>query len=96
MDKDISYSIAVFMVIFLAGLALNLLRRHYIFQLLGIAFLFMYTVIRSVYILQVNVDITFREFYISSLPMLMGISACLTSMVLGFWLFPHIRRKFKD
>lgn len=96
MDVYISYSIAVFVIVFLSGLIVNLLEKHYIFQLLGIAFFFMYTILKSLSILNIDDNISFKEFYITSLPMLMGIAACLISMVLGFWLFPTIRDRFKD
>jgi len=36
------------------------------------------------------------ELYLLSLPMFAGISACLTAMVLGFWIFPHIRDRFRE
>lgn len=92
-DAYISYSIAVFVVVLITGCILNLLEQHYVFQLLGIAFFFTYSIFRSFSIFQNNFNVSPREVYIALLPMLVGISACLISMVLGFWIFPHIRKK---
>jgi len=39
-DLTISYSVAVFIVVLLSASVLNLLKEHYIFQITGIAFLF--------------------------------------------------------
>lgn len=92
----ISYSISVFVIVFISGCAANLLKQHYIFQLAGIAFLFTFSIIRTVNLLQQNSELPFWRLYFDLLPLYAGISACLITMVLGFWIFPHIRRKFKD
>lgn len=89
------YSIGVFTVVLIAGCALNLYRRHFIFQLAGIAFLFTFVIFRFADSVQNNYEITARFFYMETFPALMGISACLISMVLGFWLFPLIRSKIQ-
>ena len=96
MTPAFSYSIAVFFIIFISGCAVNLLKQHYIFQLLGIAFFFTYIVVNSAIYLESTPSMTFQGFFYRSLPSLFGISACLISMTLGFWIFPVIRRKFKD
>jgi len=96
MTPAFSYSIAVFFIILVSGCAVNLLKQHYIFQLLGIAFFFTYIVINSAIFLESTPDGTFQNLFYRSLPSLFGISACLISMTLGFWIFPVIRDKFKD
>ena len=96
MTPAFSYSIAVFFIIFIAGCAVNLLVQHYIFQLLGIAFFFTYIIINSAVYVENSFDATFIELFYRSLPSLFGISACLISMTLGFWLFPSIRNKIRD
>lgn len=90
----ISYSIWVFVIVLISGCILNLLKQHYIFQLAGIAFFFTYAVFKSMGIMRHTPDASFRELYFASLPMLTGTSACLASMLAGFWIFPSIRRKF--
>lgn len=96
MTPAISYSIAVFFIILIAGCAVNLLKQHYIFQLLGIAFFFTYIIINSVVFMAGTYDATFNNLFYRSLPSLFGISACLISMTLGFWIFPSIRTRFRD
>jgi hypothetical protein len=101
MDMGISgafywYSIGVFSIVFISGCIVNLLERHYIFQLAGIAFFFMFIISKAFFVLLDNPELSFKEFFIMSFPMLLGISACMISMVLGFWMFPDLRRKFKD
>lgn len=92
----ISYSTWVFIIVLISGCAINLLKQHYIFQLAGISFFFTYIILRTAHMLTITPDISFAELYFASYPMLMGISACLISMVIGFWIFPHIRKRFKD
>ena len=96
MSSAFSYSIAVFVIILIAGCAVNLLVQHYIFQLLGIAFFFTYIIINSAMFVENTYDVAFTDLFYRSLPSLFGISACLISMTLGFWIFPSIRSKFKD
>jgi hypothetical protein len=96
MSSAFSYSIAVFFIILIAGCAVNLLKQHYIFQLLGIAFFFTYIIINSAIAIESNADIVFRDLFYRSLPLLFGISACLISMTLGFWIFPGIRERIKE
>lgn len=96
MSAAFSYSIAVFVIVLIAGCAVNLLKEHYIFQLLGIAFFFTYIIINSAISIESSVDVSFRDLFYSSLPLLFGISSCLISMTLGFWLFPAIRDKIKE
>ena len=95
-EDYISYSIVVFIIVLLAGCILNLLKRHYIFQLSGIAFQFTYMAFKSVRILVENPNEMPVKLYIFFLPTLMGISACLVSMVLGFWMFPYVRMRLRD
>lgn len=96
MSPALSYSIAVFFIILVAGCAVNLLKQHYIFQMLGIAFFFTYIIVNSaIYIERVS-DAGFTILFYRSLPCLFGISACLISMTLGFWIFPVFRDKFRD
>lgn len=93
---SVSYSIAVFIVVLLSGSVLNLLRQHYIFQITGIAFLFMVGVSRmTVTILNSSVT-SLSQLYFILLPILSAIGACLVSMSLGFWVFPIVRSKFKN
>jgi hypothetical protein len=96
MSPALSYSIAVFLIIMVAGCAVNLLRQHYLFQILGIAFFFTYLVINSAVYVESVSSTTFQAVFYRSLPSLFGISACLISMTLGFWIFPVIRGKFRD
>jgi hypothetical protein len=96
MSPAFSYSIAVFFIILIAGCAVNLLRQHYIFQLLGIAFFFTYILINSAVYIDRGSPISFNDLFYRSLPSMFGISACLISLTLGFWIFPVIRGKFKD
>ena len=96
MSLAFSYSIAVFIIIFIASCCVNLLEEHYIFQLIGIAFFFTYIVINSSLFLESKADATFQDLFYRVLPSLFGISACLISLTLGFWVFPAIRNKFKD
>lgn len=96
MTPAFSYSIAVFFIILIAACAVNLLKQHYVFQLLGIAFFFTFIVVNSATFLESTAEVTFRDLFYRSLPSLFGISACLISMTLGFWIFPSLREKFKD
>ena len=96
MSPAFSYSIAVFMIIFVAGCSVNLLKQHYIFQLIGIAFFFTYIVVNSAILVDNTVNITFYQLFYKSLPSLFGMSACLICLALGVWIFPEIRSKFKD
>lgn len=96
MTPAFSYSIAVFFIILISGCTVNLLRQHFVFQLLGIAFFFTFIIINSAMFLERNSEATFQELFYRSLPSLFGISACLISMTLGFWLFPKIRYRFRD
>lgn len=93
---ELPYLTAVYLIVLISGCAINLLRRHYIVQLAGIAFLFTYAVCKSFVLFKNNLNVDLREVYFSFLPSLAGISACLSSMVLGFWIFPAIRKKVKD
>lgn len=95
-EAALSYSISVFIIVLISGCVINLLRQHHIFQLTGIAFFFTYFVIKSVSNFQKNPHLSASDFFLTSLPMLMGISACLISMVIGFWIFPYVRKKFKS
>lgn len=96
MSPAVSYSIAVFFIILISGCAVNLLRQHYIFQLLGIAFFFTYIVMNTAVLFECTPDATLKALFYRSLPSLFGISACLISMTLGFWIFPVVRRKIRD
>ncbi len=89
----INYSISVFVIVLLSGCILNLLKQHFIFQLSGIAFLFTFFIYKCFKITYLNPSIQLNEVYISVLPILIAISACLISMVFGFWFFPPIRKK---
>lgn len=95
MSPAFSYSIAVFIIIFIAGFAVNLLKKHYIFQLLGIAFFFTYITISSAIYIERTTETSFRAIFYRSMPSLFGISACLVSMTLGFWLYPVLRKKIR-
>ncbi len=96
MSPAFSYSIAVFIIIFIAGFAVNLLRQHYIFQLLGIAFFFTYIIINTAVYMERTSEITFQTLFSRSMPSLFGISACLITMTLGFWLYPVLRKKIRQ
>jgi hypothetical protein len=95
-DFSISYSIAVFTVVLLAASVLNLLKQHYIFQITGIAFLFLTAIIKTTSMIKSGEVVSLSQLYFMLLPILSGISACLVSMSLGFWIFPFIRRKFRN
>lgn len=96
MSTAFSYSIAVFIIIFIAGFAVNLLKQHYIFQLLGIAFFFTYIIINSAVYMERTSETTFKTLFFRSMPSLFGISACLITMTLGFWLYPVLRKKIRQ
>lgn len=89
------YSIGVFVIVLISGCIVNLLKHHYVIQLTGVSILFTYSIIKTVNLIHEYSELTLKQLYIVSLPILSGISACLISMVLGFWFFPGIRRKFK-
>jgi hypothetical protein len=90
------YSIGVFVILLISGCIVNLLKHHYIIQLTGISILFSFIIIRTIQVFHKYSDLTLKELYVVSLPVLSGISACLISMVIGFWFFPVIRRRFKN
>jgi len=96
MYRIAEYSVAVFIIVLISGCILNLLKQHYIFQLGGIAFFLTFMFFKSIYIIRKTYDIRPAEFYASMLPLLGGLSACVVSMLLGFWIFPYIRKKFKN
>jgi hypothetical protein len=81
-------------VVLISASILNLLKQHFIFQVTGIAFLFMFMIIKASMLLKSNSNILFADLYYSILPILSGIGACLVAMALGFWIFPPIRRIF--
>lgn len=89
------YSIAFFIVVFFAATALNLYRQHYVFQVTGIAFLFVFTIIKVTSIIRKDYEVTLAEVYGGILPLISSIGACLVAMSLGFWIFPVIRGKIK-
>lgn len=91
-----AYSISVFIIVLISGCVLNLLEQHYIFQLGGIAFLLLFAFFKSVSIMQKNIGMPVNELYLILLPVLAGVSACVTSMFLGFWIFTYIRKRFKN
>ena len=91
----LSYSLAVFTIVFISGCAVNLLKRHFIFQLTGIAFFFTCAIFKVFGLLASKPEVTTKELYFTSFPLMAGISSCLISMVLGFWAFPVIRKKIK-
>ncbi len=95
MSPAFSYSIAVFIILFIAGFAVNLLKRHYVFQLLGIAFLFTYIIINSAIYIENTSETSFQTIFLRSMPSLFGISACLITMTLGFWMYPFLRKKIR-
>jgi predicted tellurium resistance membrane protein TerC len=95
-DLTISYSVAVFIVVLLSASVLNLLKEHYIFQITGIAFLFIIGVIRMTLAVLDDTVVSLSQLYFTLLPILSAIAACLVSMSLGFWIFPIIRNKFKN
>lgn len=95
-SANISYSIGAFFIILFSGCALNLLKHHYIYQLAGIAFLHIFILIKAANLLYNEPNMSLDKLYFSLMPMLAGISACLISMLLGFWIFPAVRRKFKE
>lgn len=86
-----TYILSIFLIALISCCIVNLLRQHYIIQLAGISFLITYLVLR-LYFLSRN-DVTLSDFLNCTLPALTGIAACLTGMVLGFWIFPPIRKK---
>lgn len=96
MSPAFSYSIAVFAIILISGCAVNLLPQHYVFQLIGIAFFFTYILINSAILFESTAEVTLKMLFYRSLPLLFGISACLISMTLGFWIFPAIRERIRD
>ena len=79
-------------MVLISASILNLLKQHFIIQVTGIAFLFMFMIIKVSMELQSNSNILLVDLYYSILPILSGIGACLVAMALGFWIFPPIRR----
>lgn len=96
MSPAFSYSIGVFIIIFIAGFAVNLLKRHYVFQLLGIAFFFTYIIVNSAVYMDRTSETTFQTLFFRFMPSLFGISACLITMTLGFWMYPILRKKIRS
>jgi len=72
----------------LSASVLNLLKEHYIFQITGIAFLFIIGVIRMTLAVLDDTVVSLSQLYFTLLPILSAIAACLVSMSLGFWIFP--------
>lgn len=95
-DISVSYSIACFIVIFLSGCIVNLLKQHFIFQLTGIAFFFTAGLFKTYNLFTAHPDTGLKELYFNLLPLLAGLSACLISMIIGFLVFPSIRKMFKS
>ncbi|MDP4181911.1 MAG: hypothetical protein Q8942_12555 [Bacillota bacterium] len=85
------YIVLIFMIALISCCVVNLLKQHYIIQLAGISFLFTYLVFKTYY--AVNNSDNLNDIIASYIPALTGISACLIGMVLGFWIFPQIRKK---
>lgn len=92
----ISYSIAVFIIVLLSANVVNLLKQHYVFQLTGIAFFFTVFTVRCGMAFEGDPDHAIPSLLLTSLPLFSGICACLISMVLGFCVFPVIRKRMKD
>lgn len=88
-----TYSLLAFIIVLIAGCAINLLKRHYILQILGIAYAIVLSVIKTALFVKDRPFAAFREIYLLILPDISLGLACLISMAIGFWLFPHIRRK---
>lgn len=80
------------MVVLISASVLNLLKQHFIFQVTGIAFLFMFTIVKVSMLFKSDSNIKLADLYYTILPILSGIGACLVAMALGFWIFPPIRR----
>lgn len=95
-DLSISYSIAFFLIALISTSVLNLFKQHYIFQITGIAFLFVSVLVKTLFIIRADSNVLFSKIYLDMLPILSSIGACIVSMALGFWVFPPIRRKFKN
>ena len=70
MDFSISYSIAVFTVVLLAASVLNLLKQHYIFQITGIAFLFLTAIIKTTSMIKSGEVVSLSQLYFMLLPIL--------------------------
>ena len=96
MNEILWYSIALFAIVLTSGCIVNLLKQHFVFQLIGIAFFFTYSLLECFFLIQKNPYVGIRELYYVLLPHLAGISACLISMAAGFWVFPPIRRRVKS
>jgi len=94
-NLSIDYSISAFFVVLISASILNLLKQHFIFQITGIAFLFMFMIIKVSMLFKSNSNILLADLYYSILPILSSIGACLVAMALGFWIFPPIRRILK-
>ncbi len=92
---NISYSIAVFFLVLISASVLNLLKEHFIFQLTGIAFLFMFIIVKISILFKADSNILLVDLYYTILPVLSAIGACLVAMSLGFWIFPPIRKNLK-
>lgn len=92
-QNTLSYSITVFILVLITGCILNLLKRHFILQLSGIAFLLAFLFFRLLMILDSSGNLPSETVVPVLLPVLGSISACLISMVLGFWVFPAIRKR---
>ncbi len=90
------YTIAVFIVVLIAGCAVNLIKKHYVIQLAGIAALFILSTFRLLFSLESLTVVEPDKLLEVLFPLLSGTAACLLSMVLGFWLFPSIRKRFRD
>lgn len=92
----VGYSISVFIIVLISGCILNILEKHYIFQLAGIAFCITFIFFKCLSIINNDFEVQLNTLLINTVPLLGGLSACLISMFLGFWVFPPIRKKFKS
>ncbi len=90
-----AYSAGVFLIILVSGCVINLLERHFIVQLAGLAFLFFCIFIKICSFINTKSDFSLAKLYPLYLPFISGILACLISMFLGFKVFPAVRSKFK-
>lgn len=95
-ESCLSYSVSVFIVVLVTSCIVNLLDKHYILQLTGIAFFSVYFFFESVSLMKEFNGLDNLQFYQALLSTAAGISACLVSMLMGFLVFPRIRNRFNS
>lgn len=87
------YSILSFFIVLIAGCSINLIKQHYVLQIIGTIYSLIMLIIRTTITLKEMPDIGIKQLCISILPFISLTAACLLSMAIGLWIFPNNERK---